>query len=149
MRSSRSRSVTTEQASIQASTDDSRTRIREQIRQAAAAVDLELTPDPWPEQVMFIRADEYPFVRQGIPSVWLSGGFKLRDPKRDGLKAAQEWMLKVYHRRKDDMNQPFQFEGAAREVKFQALAGYLIADAENRPTWNPGDFFGKTFARAK
>lgn len=45
------------------------------IEEAVAAEDFALTPDPMPEEVIFIRSDQYSFVRQGVPSVFLVGGF--------------------------------------------------------------------------
>ena len=38
------------------------------------------------------------------------------------------------------MNQPFDWNAAARHVQLQFLIGYLTAQADARPVWNQGDF---------
>ena len=37
----------------------------------AARLGLKVTPDPEPDQHLFLRADQYSFVRQGVPSVFI------------------------------------------------------------------------------
>jgi Zn-dependent M28 family amino/carboxypeptidase len=115
------------------------------VREAASRMDLEVSPDPMPEEVFFIRSDQYSFVRQGIPAVMVSEGFKARDPRIDGRKVSLDWEAKLYHTPKDDMSQPLDFGAAVRCIRLQFLIGYLTAQNNNRPAWNPGDFFGKTF----
>jgi hypothetical protein len=119
------------------------------VREAAKSIGLELSPDPWPDQGFFVRGDSYSFVRQGIPSVWISGGLKAVDPRIDGRKKALDWFAHLYHTPQDDMNQPFEMKAAVKAARVQFLAGDLIANADARPVWNRGDFFGRTFARTK
>ena len=115
------------------------------VHQAAQHMDLEVSPDPMPEEAFFIRSDQYSLVRQGVPAVMLSEGFKTVDPALDGRKISLDWEAKIYHTPKDDMNQPLNFKAAARSTRLNFLVGYLTAQADERPEWNPGDFFGKTF----
>jgi Peptidase family M28 len=104
------------------------------------------SPDPMPEQVVFIRSDQYSFVKQGIPAVMPSPGFK----SPDGSKAfgiAMKWMDDTYHEPNDDMNQPnLDFAAAAKFAQFSFLCGYYVAQDPQRPTWNKGDFFGDQYA---
>lgn len=118
-------------------------------RAAAARMDLEVSPDPMPEEVFFIRSDQYSFVRQGIPAVMASEGFKARDPQIDGKKVTLNWEATRYHMPNDDMSQPLDFAAAARDTRLQFLIGYLTAQADERPAWNPGDFFGRIFGEEK
>jgi hypothetical protein len=117
------------------------------VRQAARLMNLEVSPDPMPEEAMFIRSDQYSFVRQGVPAVFLSEGFKTVDANLDGKKITLDWEANVYHTPKDDMNQRLNFVAAARSTRMNFLVGYLASQNEERPKWNPGDFFGKTFAK--
>jgi Zn-dependent M28 family amino/carboxypeptidase len=119
------------------------------VWEAARSLGLELSPDPWPDEGFFVRGDSYSFVRQGIPSVWITGGLKAVDPTIDGRKKALEWFANVYHTPQDDMNQHFAMEAAVKAARVQFLAGNLIADADARPVWNRGDFFAGRFAHAK
>ena len=44
------------------------------------------------------------------------------------------------------MSQAFDFGAGADHARVNFLTGYVIAQEENRPTWNVGDFFGELFA---
>ena len=56
-------------------------------RRAVAEAGLTLTPDPLPEEVVFVRSDQYPFVREGVPAIYLKSGIK----PRDGGDGLQRW----------------------------------------------------------
>ena len=105
-----------------------------------------MSPDPTPEQVYFIRSDQYSFVRQGIPAVFLSEGFKAVDPKVDGRQVTENWIKKYYHSPFDDMSQPLVYDAAVKFMRLNFAIGYDVANAVQRPTWNPGDFFGDLYA---
>ena len=113
------------------------------VREAARRMDLEVSPDPMPEEVAFIRSDQYSFVRQGVPAVMVMEGFKARDPKIDAKKLVLDWEAKRYHTPQDDMSQPLNFEAAVRATRLQFLIGYLTAQSDHRPAWNQGDFFAQ------
>jgi Zn-dependent M28 family amino/carboxypeptidase len=115
---------------------------------AAAKLHLSLSPDPSPEQVFFIRSDQYSFVKQGIPSVYPNPGVKSSDPKISPLKIRQDWEQTRYHQPQDDMNQPgLLFNEAAKFAQYTFLVGYYIAQEPQRPAWNRGDFFGDRYGQ--
>ncbi len=121
----------------------------ETARRAAESVGLTLSPDPWPEQTLFVRSDHYSFVRQGVPSIYLFPGLRRADPEYDGKAEALAWARRFYHSPKDDLSQPFDARAGARLVEVAYALGRLVADDDARPAWNAGDFFGETFgARA-
>lgn len=115
-----------------------------EARRAAAFVGVDIAADPIPEQAVFMRSDHFSFVRQGIPAIYIKSGSKTGDA-RDGTKLNLDWRATIYHSPQDDINQPFDFNAAARHVQLQFLIGYLAAQADSRPTWNKGDFFGTKF----
>lgn len=117
----------------------------EVVAQAATRLGLEVSPDPMPEEVIFIRSDQYSFVRQGVPAVFIVEGFKSSDPKFDGGAISRQWSQTRYHTPKDDFNQPFDFNAAVKYTQLNFLVGYEVAEQTQRPTWNPGDFFGEKF----
>ncbi len=121
----------------------------EDVSAAARQMGYEVSPDPMPEQVFFIRSDQYSFVRQGVPAVAISDGLKSADPKMNGERITTSWLTSIYHTPKDDMDQPFDFASAAKGARLNFLVGYEIAQQSRRPTWNAGDFFGTKFARTK
>jgi hypothetical protein len=117
------------------------------VEQAAERMGLEVSPDPQPEEVLFIRADQYSFVREGVPAVWLTGGFQTGDAAQDGAAMMQESLQAIYHTPKDDFRQSLDFEAGAKLAQVNFLVGYQVANDASRPAWNPGDFFGEKFGR--
>ena len=116
------------------------------IKRATERMHLTESPDPVPEQVVFIRSDQYSFVKQGIPAVMPSPGFKSGDPKLNPPAIMQKWEETRYHQPQDDMDQPgLDFEAAARFARFAFLCGYLVTEDTQRPRWNKGDFFGDLY----
>jgi Zn-dependent M28 family amino/carboxypeptidase len=116
------------------------------VARNAARLGLKVTPDPEPDQHYFVRADQYSFVRQGVPSVFISDGEEAKDPAIDAKKFTEQWIATRYHAPSDDMNQPLNFDAAVQFMQIDFLVGYDIAQDPQRPKWKPGDFFGENFA---
>jgi hypothetical protein len=114
---------------------------------AARAAGFDVGPDPYPEEVRFIRSDQYSFVKAGIPAIHLKPGNKSTDPSIDGAKLTRDWLRTIYHSPKDDLSQTFDFASGARYAETNLRLARAIADAASRPSWTPGDFFGETFGR--
>lgn len=112
---------------------------------AASRLDLTISPDPFPEEGFFVRSDQYPFIKKGIPSVFLMMGFESTSPDIDALEAFKNWLVTNYHTPKDDIRQPLDFESSARMSRFAFTLGHLIAMEPQRPSWNESDFFGNKF----
>jgi Zn-dependent M28 family amino/carboxypeptidase len=110
---------------------------------------LEVSPDPVPEQLFFIRSDQYSFVKQGIPAVFVGVGTKSSDPKIKPQEIIARWRKSTYHQPSDDMSQAFDFESGAKYARFSFLLGYFVAEKSARPEWNRGDFFGEKYGRTK
>jgi hypothetical protein len=117
------------------------------VQRNAVRLGLKVSPDPEPDQLNFVRADQYSFVRQGVPSVYISEGEEARDPKIDAKKFGEQWVAKRYHAPSDDMNQPMDLDASVEFMQIDFLVGYDIAQDPQRPTWKPGDFFGESFGR--
>ena len=120
--------------------------LNREVEDVAHHMGLEVSPDPMPEENFFIRSDQYSFVKQGVPALAISEGFKTVDPALDGRKIQIAWMTNYYHTPQDDMNQPLNFDAARKCTQVILAVGYEVAEATDRPTWNPGDIFGQRFA---
>jgi Zn-dependent M28 family amino/carboxypeptidase len=119
-----------------------------QTQAAAAYLGLGIGPDPFPEQVVFIRSDHYSFIRQGIPALFIKSGFKtIASDTVDRSRSDVDWRKTTYHTPQDDMSQSFDFNAAATHVKLNFLIGLLVCEDTDRPAWNKGDFFGGRFGR--
>ncbi|WP_286233648.1 M28 family metallopeptidase [Thalassotalea sediminis] len=117
------------------------------VESAAGKVDVSLSPDPMPEQALFTRSDHYSFVKAGIPSVFLMTGFKSKDPEIDGGEMFRDFLKNHYHQHSDQIDLPIRWDAAASFAEVNMMIGLEIANGDKRPTWNQGDFFGKTFAQ--
>jgi len=117
------------------------------IAAAISAEGFALAPDPMPEENIFRRSDQYSFVRKGIPAAFLVPGYTSSDPDIDGQAVVVDHRKHHYHRPSDDLSRPVDWDSAVRFARANALIGYAIANDDDRPTWNEGDFFGEKFAR--
>lgn len=123
--------------------------LAEAVRDAAARMNIAVSPDPHPEQVLFIRSDQYSFVRQGVPSLFLGPGYKSSNPDIKPEEIRKAFLANRYHQPQDDMNQAFDFQSGARFARCAFLVGYLVAEKTEKPAWNSGDFFGEKYAKTK
>jgi len=114
---------------------------------AAHAAGFDVSPDPYPEEVRFIRSDQYSFVKAGIPAIHLKPGNKSTDPAVDGAKLTRDWLRTIYHSPHDDLSQRFDFASGARYAETNLRLVKAVANAPARPEWTKGDFFGETFGR--
>ena len=111
------------------------------VQRVADAFGVTLVPDPVPEEVLFIRSDQYPFVKAGIPAVF----FVVGPPLGRTGNPWGSWIETHYHSRQDDMNQEFHWDAGVTFTRMNVLLGMELANADERPTWKAGDFFGKRF----
>lgn len=115
------------------------------VAAAAKVMGYDVSPDPMPEEVGFIRSDQYSFVLQGVPAVDVEDGVKSTDPKINGLEVIKKWLVTRYHTPLDNIDQPIDFASAAKGAVLNFLVGYRVAQQDTPPEWNKGDFFGTTF----
>ena len=111
---------------------------------AAVARSLGITPapDPEPRRNVFIRSDQYSFIRQGIPSVMIAIGYAKGSPEE---KIVHEWLAKRYHAPSDDVNQPIDKKAAGEFDVVVARLLERVANRDERPRWKESSFF-KRFA---
>ena len=116
---------------------------------AAKESGFTISPDPYPEEVRFIRSDQFSFVQAGIPAIHLKPGNKSSDTGIDGASITRDWLRHLYHSPADDMSQKFDFDSGARYVETNIRLVKAIGDAAERPQWKKNDFFGLSFRAAK
>ena len=123
---------------------DAHSSMGRSVAQAAEHMGIGIGPDPIPEQVLFIRSDHFSFIRQGIPALFIKSGFETGDD-RDGGAINTAFRQERYHTPFDEIDQGFDYEAGADHARINFLTGYVIAQEDDRPSWNEGDFFGELF----
>ncbi|MDC0712268.1 M28 family metallopeptidase [Stigmatella sp. ncwal1] len=108
------------------------------VKASAAHLGIEVLPDPNPDANLFVRSDQYSFIRQGVPALSLKFGYRKGSAEEAVFK---EWRMKRYHAPADDLSQPMDREAAVRFVKLLADLSQRIADGPARPRWNADSFF--------
>jgi hypothetical protein len=118
------------------------------LETAVAKVGLTLTPDPIPEQAIFTRSDHYSFVQRGVPAIFLMTGWNTPAGAGEGGKVFTDFLTAHYHKPSDDLNRPFDYAAGAKFAHVNAMIAREIANADARPQWKEGDFFGELFGGA-
>ena len=108
------------------------------VTEVAEKDGVKVQPDPEPLRNIFIRSDQYSFIRDGIPALAMKVGFEKGSPEE---KTNQQWLHDRYHAPSDDINQPVDLAAAG---KFEDIVRDLtmkVADDSQRPEWKPDSFF--------
>ncbi len=117
----------------------------EDARQAARKNDVAVQADPEPLRNIFIRSDQYSFIKQGVPSLAMKVGYTKGSPEETTM---MNWLHERYHAPSDDVNQPVNIPAAAKFEAIMADLALEVADAPQPPAWNSDSFF-RRFAEGK
>jgi hypothetical protein len=115
--------------------------VAQTVAAAAQSMGIALSPDPMPEENVFVRSDHYMFVQQGVPSILLATGFA-----NGGEAKWKEFLSGNYHNVDDEISQPINWQAGAKYARLNYLIARELADADRRPLWYRGNFFGNIYA---
>jgi Zn-dependent M28 family amino/carboxypeptidase len=108
-------------------------------RAVGAQQGIQVVPDPNPDRNVFIRADQYSFVREGVPSLFMKFGFLKNTPE---YQIEHDWRANRYHSPSDDLDQPGIFkEDAVKLDTYTAAIALQVANSDQRPEWLPDSIF--------
>ncbi|HZT38225.1 MAG TPA: M28 family metallopeptidase [Bryobacteraceae bacterium] len=110
----------------------------DEIRAAARDYGVEVQADKEPDRNLFIRSDQYSFVRRGVPALAFKFGYKPGTPEE---KTAKEWLRNRYHAPSDDLKQPVDKAAAAKFNRILLDLVRRVANSEQRPQWHRESFF--------
>jgi len=110
----------------------------EDIRAVCSALGVGVQPDPQPDRNIFIRSDQYSFIRQGVPSLFFGFGYEPGSPE-DQLQ--KDWLKNRYHAPSDDLDQPVDKAAAAQFNQILVALAQRVANSPARPSWKPDSFF--------
>jgi hypothetical protein len=115
------------------------------VQQVATRMGLRVSPDPFPAEGFFLRADNYPFARAGVPSLYMALG---TDGDRHGKAwveaKVQDYLDHHYHQPSDDdATVVLDLEGAKQFAEFVRNVASAVAGGARRPEWKAGGEFSR------
>jgi Zn-dependent M28 family amino/carboxypeptidase len=109
------------------------------VTQVAQAHGVQVEPDPEPQRNLFIRSDQYNFIRHGVPA--LAMGVAPDPNSAEQKKIFKDWLTNRYHAPSDDLQQPVDLSAAARYEEIIRGLMVDVANDERRPEWKTNSFF--------
>jgi Zn-dependent M28 family amino/carboxypeptidase len=109
-----------------------------EARAVAESLGVKPQADPEPLRNIFIRSDQYNFIRHGIPALAMKVGFEPGSPEQ---KIFKDWLTQRYHAPSDDLAQPVDLGAAATYEEIIRSLMIRVADDVQRPHWKQNSFF--------
>jgi Zn-dependent M28 family amino/carboxypeptidase len=103
------------------------------VKTVAAKYGIEMRPDKELERGLFRRADNYNFVRVGVPIASFIFGY---DPGSPEEVVYRDWYARRYHKPQDDLQTPIDWKAAGTFNRFYGDLVVAVANAAERPVWN-------------
>jgi Zn-dependent M28 family amino/carboxypeptidase len=112
------------------------------IDELAARQQRVVKPDQYPDRGSFYRSDQFSFARVGVPGLYLGTGTEyIGRPAGWGREQHERFIEKDYHQPSDHIRPEWNFDGMVEDVQLGFAAGVKIANADQMPSWVPGDEF--------
>jgi Zn-dependent M28 family amino/carboxypeptidase len=119
-----------------------RTTVWPAVKAAAAKNGLEIEPDQRAHLGVFYRSDHFSMAQAGVPAFSVAEGTKIKGkPKDFATKTMKDFNDKAYHSPQDEMKPEWDFSGFVVLARFALDVARDVANADQLPTWNPGDEF--------
>ncbi len=99
-------------------------------------------PDQYADKGYFYRSDQFSFAKIGVPAMYLDTGTDFVDrPPEWGREQQNHYTEVHYHQPTDEYDPSWNLEGMISDALLGYWTGLAIANADEMPTWNPGDEF--------
>jgi len=112
------------------------------VESAARTNHLEIEADQRAHLGIFYRSDHFSMAQAGVPAFSVSAGMRIKGkPKDFAINAMKEFNDKAYHSPQDELKPEWDFSGFVVLARFALDIARAVGDADQLPTWNPGDEF--------
>ena len=99
-------------------------------------------PDQFADKGYFYRSDQFSFAKIGVPAMYLDTGTDFVDRPPEWGRDQQNHYTEVnYHQPSDEYSPSWTFDGMVDDALLGFWTGLAIANADDKPTWVPGDEF--------
>ncbi len=99
-------------------------------------------PDQFSDKGYFYRSDQFSFAKIGVPAMYLDEGTDFVDrPPEWGREQKNHYTEVNYHQPSDEYDPSWNLDGMIQDALLGYWTGLAIANADDMPTWVPGDEF--------
>ncbi len=99
-------------------------------------------PDQFADKGYFYRSDQFSFAKIGVPAMYLDTGTDFVDrPPEWGREQQNHYTEVNYHQPTDEYDPSWDLGGMIADALLGYWTGLAIANADDMPTWSPGDEF--------
>ena len=111
-------------------------------RQVADYQGRELVGDQFPDKGIYYRSDQFSLAIVGVPGLYVKGGTDFVGHSKEwGAEMVDAYTTRNYHQPSDELTDDWNFEGMLEDARFGFWAGLIIANADDKQAWYPGDEF--------
>jgi Zn-dependent M28 family amino/carboxypeptidase len=109
---------------------------------------LRVSPDPFPTEGFFLRADNFPFARAGVPALYMALGTDAEGhPAGWADSLAKVYLTRDYHAPSDAYDTVvMDLRGSQQFAEFVRDVTIAVANAAERPEWVAGSEFTRAQA---
>jgi len=124
-------------------TGSGQSELDEWVNQEALKCGRYLAPDPNPENGMFFRSDQFPFVKQGVPAIYAKGYVDAEKyGKVETMKLVDKYWKETYHTPTDEYHpEKDDLSGVVEDAKLLYKVGTNLANSTAWPAWNADSEF--------
>ncbi len=110
----------------------------DRARELAAEQGIEVLPDPEPHRRLFVRSDQFNFIRNGVPAL---APMAAAPAGSDADSLLRAWIRERYHQPDDDLDQPFVPSSVSAFIAYVTELAARVANDPTRPTWKASSYF--------
>jgi hypothetical protein len=101
-----------------------------------------VTSESTPRSGWYYRSDQFSFASIGVPAIWFKSGTDfIGRPEGWGDQQYADWIENNYHRPADEVEDSWVLDGLAEDAHLAFRLALTVANADEMPTWYPGDEF--------
>ena len=115
------------------------------LKTEAAKQNRYIANDPNPENGMFFRSDQLPFLKEGVPFLFAKGYTHQREMGKEAtLQKIADYWKNVYHKPSDEfVPERDKLDGLFEDAQLFFSIGYRMANENTYPKWNTTSEFYK------
>lgn len=109
-----------------------------------------LKPEPEPEKGAYFRSDQFNFIKQGVPALYIKAGIDDREHGAQwGQKQHDDYLALRYHKPADEYRPGVDLRGALEDLQLFYDVGMRLAAERSFPNWYAGSEFRATRDRSR